>query len=320
MGDDSKLRVGEWVLAIGSPFGAHLEHTVTAGIISAKGRASIGLADYEDFLQTDAAINPGNSGGPLVNLRGEVVGVNTAIASRSGGYQGVGFAIPITMAKDIMDQLLAHGKVTRAWIGVSIQDLNADLANGLDIKADDGVLVADVVKDSPAERAGIEEGDVILSMNGTPAGSVPQFRNRVSRTAPGTKVRLETLRDGSKRNVEVTLDEYPEDRVASRSSDDSGSQEQGLGLELSNLSAALARQYDLGDGGSGVVVTAVLPGSPAAEAGIQPGDLVRGVNRKRVSNVQEFKSAVDRLGKNDPVVLLLRRNDNSFYVTVSRSS
>jgi serine protease Do len=321
LGDDARLRVGDWVLAIGSPFGPHLEHTVTAGIISAKSRASVGIADYEDFLQTDAAINPGNSGGPLVNLRGEVIGVNTAIASRSGGYQGVGFAIPITMAKDIMDQLVAHGKVTRAWMGVSIQDLNADLARGLDIEADDGVVVAEVVDGSPAERAGIREGDVILSLDGTPAGSVPQFRNRVSRIAPGKRVSLDVLRDGDRRKVQVQLEEYPEDQLASRNRPESGdAPEHGLGLELANVNASLANQFDLKDRDGGIVVTGVEAGSPAAEAGLQAGDVVRGVNRKRVENVQEFKAAVGRIGAADPVVLLVRRNDRSFYVTLSRQS
>jgi serine protease Do len=162
-GDDRKLRVGEWVLAIGSPLGPQYEHSVTAGIISAKGRAGLGLADYEDYLQTDAAINPGNSGGPLVNLRGEIVGMNSAIASRTGGYQGLSFAIPIGMVQDIMTQLVEHGKVTRAWLGVSIQDVTPDIARGLKLDSDAGILVADVVKDGPAARAGLEDGDVIVS-------------------------------------------------------------------------------------------------------------------------------------------------------------
>jgi serine protease Do len=322
LGDDTKLRVGEWVLAIGSPFGPHLEHSVTAGIISAKGRASVGIADYEDFLQTDAAINPGNSGGPLVNLRGEVIGVNTAIASRSGGYQGVGFAIPITMAKDIMDQLVAHGKVTRAWMGVSIQDLSGDLARGLGIESTEGVVVAEIVKDSPAERAGIREGDVILSLDGTAAGSVPHFRNRVSRIAPGKRVKLDILREGDRRSVEVQLDEFPDDQVASRGGKqpDADAPELGLGLELANVTATLANQYNLDDGDGGIVVTDVQAGSPAAMAGIRPGDVVRGVNRKRVASVREFKSAVGALKASDPVVLLVRRNERSFCVTLSRES
>ncbi len=325
LGDDSKLRVGEWVLAIGSPFGEQLEHSVTAGIISAKGRAAVGLADYEDFLQTDAAINPGNSGGPLVNLRGEVIGMNTAIASRSGGYQGVGFAIPITMAKDIMDELMAHGKVTRSWLGVSIQDVTSDLASSLKIDEHSGVVVADVVGESPAGRAGIEEGDVILSLDGKPAGSVAQFRNRVSRLTPGDRVAVDVLREGDRKKFDIKLEEKPEDRVVSRSersNDDNG--DQGFGFELANITPSLLRQLNVNvnakDRPDGVVITSVESGSPAEEAGLRAGDIVRGVNRKHVHSVQEFKAEVSRTKSKEPVALLVRREDRSFYVTLSRDS
>jgi serine protease Do len=321
LGDDHEMRVGEWVLAIGSPFGPQFEHTVTAGIISAKGRANVGLADYEDYLQTDAAINPGNSGGPLVNLRGEVIGMNTAIASRSGGSQGVGFAIPITMAQDIMTELLAHGKVTRSQLGVTIQDLNPDLAQGLGIKDSDGVLVSDVMKDSPAERAGIQEGDVLLSMNGEPAGSVAQFRNRVARTAPGETVKLDLLRNDKRQEVRVKLEAKPDDRTASASkSSGEDAPEEGLGLELQNLSPVVARQYNIEDMAGGVVITNVAPGSPAEDAGLHPGDVVRSVNRKRVTSIREMKSELGRISAKDPVVLQVRREDRSFYVTLSRDS
>jgi serine protease Do len=242
LGDDHKLRVGEWVLAIGSPFGPQFEHTVTAGIISAKSRGNVGLADYEDYLQTDAAINPGNSGGPLVNLRGEVIGMNTAIASRSGGSQGVGFAIPITMAQDIMTELMAKGKVTRSQLGVTIQDLSQDLAKGLGIRDSDGILISDVMKDSPADRAGLQEGDVILSMDGVPAGNVPQFRNRVARTKPGETVKLEIMHDDVKKDVRVKLEEKPDERVASSGGSSSDDAPAGLGLELQNLTPVVARQ------------------------------------------------------------------------------
>jgi serine protease Do len=317
LGDDTKLRIGEWVVAIGNPLG--LNFTVTAGIISAKGRGSVGLADYEDYLQTDAAINPGNSGGPLVNLRGEVIGMNTAIASRSGGSQGVGFAIPIGMVRGIMDALLTSGKVTRSWLGVTIQELNPDLARGLKLNENTGILVSEVVKDSPAGRAGIEEGDVILSMDGQTAGSVPQFRNRVAGTKPGESVKLEVVRENSKRNITVKLEEKPEDRVASAGGSDRESAEQGLGLELRNLNPALAQQFNLEDR-TGVVVTGIEPGSPAEDAGLRPGDLVRSVNRKPVASVSDLKAELGRIATKDPVVLQVRREERSFYVTLSRES
>ena len=324
LGDDTKLRVGEWVLAIGSPFGEMLEHSVSAGIISAKGRANVGLADYEDFLQTDAAINPGNSGGPLVNLQGEVIGINTAIATRSGGYQGVGFAIPVSMVKDIMTDLMATGKVTRSWIGVSIQDVSPDLARGLKLDNTDGVVVSEVVRNSPASRGGLQEGDIILSMDGKPAESVAQFRNRVSRTKPGERVRLSLLRDGGKQTVDVRLEEKPEDQVAGRSRNRSGDAEPdgggNLGLGFSNVTPALARQFNLNDAADGVVVTNVESGSAAEEAGVRPGDIVRGVNRKKVASVTELKSELKRSGSKEPVVLLVRREDRSFYVTLTPDS
>ncbi len=320
-GDDQSMRVGEWVLAVGSPFGEQLESSVTAGIISAKGRGSVGLADYEDYLQTDAAINPGNSGGPLVNLRGEVIGMNTAIASRSGGYQGVGFAIPITMVRNIMDQLVATGKVTRSWLGVTIQEINPDMARGLKLDETSGILVSDVVKDSPAGRAGIEDGDVIVSMDGEAAGSVPQFRNRVASTKPGETVKLEIMRENSTRTVSVKLEEKPADEVASAAggSNDREAPEHGLGLELRNLTPALAQQFNLEDR-SGVVVTGVEPGSAAEDAGLRPGDVVRSVNRKPVQSVADLKTALGRIDSKDPVVLQVRREDRSFFVTLTRES
>jgi serine protease Do len=321
-GDADAIRVGEWVLAIGSPFGQHLEHSVTAGIISAKGRSSVGLADYEDFLQTDAAINPGNSGGPLVNLRGEVIGMNTAIASRSGGYQGVGFAIPINMAERIMRQLLDNGKVTRSFLGVSIQELTPAMARGLGIEASQGIVVADVVAQSPAARAGIEEGDVILSLDGEEATGVSQFRNRIAATRPGTRVRLETLRDGRRREVQVELDEKQTDEVAARGRGDRDpGPDAALGMEFDDLSSGLAQRFEIdAEPGDGVVVTGVQPGSTAAEAGLRAGDLVRAVNGQRVKNSRDLRAKLRGIADDDPVVLLVRRADQSFYVTLTHTS
>jgi serine protease Do len=317
LGDSDKLRVGEWVLAIGSPFGEELQHSVTAGIISAKGRSNVGLADYEDYLQTDAAINPGNSGGPLVNLRGEVIGINSAIASRTGGYQGIGFAIPISMAQRISEALVAHGKVTRAWLGVTIQEVTPDLAKGLDLSASEGILVSDLVKDGPADRAGVKSGDVILKMDGDPAGTRTQFRNRVSSHAPSDRVTLEVLRDGKRQTIGVKLEEMTDERVAAAA----GRSESGdLGFEVANLSAALSAQYELESGTRGVVVTDVKDGSTADDAGIRVGDVIRSVNRKGVDSVSEFKSAVDSVAKDHPLVLQLKRNRQSFFVTLQRNA
>jgi serine protease Do len=318
LGDDRKLRVGEWVLAVGSPLGPEYEHSVTAGIISAKGRSNLRLVDYEDYLQTDAAINPGNSGGPLVNLRGEVVGMNSAIASRTGGYQGLSFAIPMTMAEEIMNELVAHGKVTRSWLGINIQELTPEMAEGLKLGDTQGIVISDVVKGSPADKAGLEDGDVILALSGQPAGSIESFRSRVARTKPGTTVKLEVQRDDRKRNFDIRLEEKPEDEVAMRSSN-SDAPENKLGLELQNVTPTVASQYNLEDR-TGVLVTSVDPGSPAEEAGLRPGDVVRSVNRKRVNSVSEVKSELGHLDTKDPVVLQVRRDERTFYVTLSRDS
>jgi serine protease Do len=322
LGDDKGLRVGEWVLAIGSPFNEQLEHTVTAGIISAKGRSYVGLADYEDYLQTDAAINPGNSGGPLVNLRGEVIGINSAIASRTGGFQGVGFAIPIGMAEDIMNELLDNGKVVRSWLGVTIQDLTPELAQGLQVDAATrGLVISDVAAQSPADRAGLQEEDVIVAMDGTPVGNVQQFRNRVARTRPGTTVKLEVLRDGKRRDFEARLEEKPEERtVASAGGGGDSASERDLGFEVANLTQDLAQRMNLSQRPGGVVITGVEADGLASEVGLRAGDVVRSVNRKRVSDVREFRAALERVGAKDPVVLLVRREDRSFYVTLDRDS
>ncbi|MGH7449941.1 MAG: Do family serine endopeptidase, partial [bacterium] len=209
LGNSDQLRVGEWVLAIGSPMSANLAHTVTSGIVSAKGRSNVGLADYEDFIQTDAAINPGNSGGALVNMDGELVGINTAIATRSGGFQGIGFTVPINMARSVMESLLKHGKVVRGWLGVSIQDINETMAKAMKLKNAAGALVGDVTDDSPAARAGIKSSDVIIEINGKKVQNSAQLRNEVAGTAPGTTVTLKIVREGKEQTFEVKLAELP---------------------------------------------------------------------------------------------------------------
>ncbi len=309
LGDSNQLQVGDWVLAVGNPFG--LSHTITAGIVSAKGRSGIGLNDYENFIQTDAAINPGNSGGPLVDLDGRVVGMNTAIYSRSGGYMGIGFAIPINMAKKVRDQLLEHGKVTRGHLGVYIQQMTQDLADSFGLKQTEGILVSKVVDGSPAARAGLKQGDVLLKLDGRKVGKVAKFRNAIAMTAPGTKLRLEVLRNGKTRQVEVTVGKQKAD--AQGSPTPAGS-EGHLGLTLQALTPDLATQLGY-QGEKGALVVGVEDGSPAAEAGIERGDLIQEVNRKPVSSPQDFGKALQNNGKK-PILLLVRHGDAPRYVAI----
>ncbi len=306
LGDSDKIEVGEWVLAIGNPFG--LTQTVTVGIVSAKGRSGIGITDYEDFIQTDAAINPGNSGGPLVNLRGEAIGINTAIFSRSGGYMGIGFAIPANMAKVIMNQLIKTGKVTRGWLGVVIQDLTEDLARSFGLKEPEGALVTEVARNSPAAKAGLRQGDVIIAYNGRTVKNVADLRNQVALTAPGTKVKLTIIRDGRRRTLMVTIGEQPKTfGFPSRNE-----LLEKLGFSVRNLTPDLAKELGYKPG-QGVVVDEVVPGSPAAMAGIRPGYLIEEVNRRRVRNLKEFLEAL-AAGSPNQVLLLVRDHGYSRYV------
>jgi serine protease Do len=311
LGDSSGLEVGEWVVAIGNPFG--LSHTLTVGVVSATGRTSVGINDYEDFIQTDAAINPGNSGGPLVNLDGEVVGMNTAIFSRSGGYMGVGFAIPINLAKSIADQLIEKGEVTRGFLGIVIQNLTADLAESFDLEQGRGILVAQVAEDSPARRAGLRQGDVIVAYRGEPVKDIGRFRNRVALTAPGTQAELTIVRNGKERTVTVTIGELTEDEVIAQGSAQSSAE---IGLTVQSLTPDLAAQLDA-EPGEGVVVTKVAAGSIAARAGIEPGTLILQVNRKDVNNAAEFRDAVEDASKNKSLLLLIRKGDLQRYVALS---
>lgn len=309
LGDSDKMEVGDWVLAFGNPFG--LSHTLTAGIVSAKGRSGIGLTDYENFIQTDAAINPGNSGGPLVNLDGEVIGMNTAIFSRSGGYMGIGFAIPVNMVKTIREQLVEHGTVTRGRLGVYIQDVTQDLADSFGLKQTDGILVAQVVEDSPAEKAGLKQGDVILSLDGRKVGKVAAFRNRVALTRPGTEIELTVLRDGKKKKVEVTIGSLDTDEEGRPVSADKLPK---LGMSLQKLTSELAEQFGYEES-KGVLVTAVEEDSIAARAGIQRGDLIEEVNRKPVSEPHQVKKMIKESDKKT-VLLLVRQGDASRYLAL----
>ncbi len=254
LGDSSKLEVGEWVVAIGNPFG--LSNTLTVGVVSAKGRTSLGINDYEDFIQTDAAINPGNSGGPLVNLDGEVVGINTAIFSRSGGYMGVGFAIPINMVKSIANQLLDDGEVTRGYLGVVIQALTPQLADSFGLQQNTGILIAQVGEDSPAARAGLRQGDVIVAFQGEAVSDIGSFRNRVSLSEPGTKQQLTIIREGRRENVTVAIGQVTKDEQIAAASAASAEQ---IGLTVQSVTPQLAEQFNT-EAGEGVVVTQVTAG------------------------------------------------------------
>lgn len=310
LADSSQLEVGEWVVAIGNPFG--LNHTLTVGVVSATGRTTVGLNDYEDFIQTDAAINPGNSGGPLVNLDGEVVGINTAIFSRSGGYMGVGFAIPSNLALAVAQQLIDDGEVTRGYLGIVIQQLTRDLAESFDIQPAQGILVAQVSKDSPAEKAGLRQGDVIISYRGKPVKEVGSFRNRVSLTPPGSREQLVILRNGKRKTLTVTIGTLATDKLVTAGPALSTDE---IGLTVQTLTPRLAEQFDT-EPGEGVVVTEVRPGSIAAMGGIEIGSVILQVNRTQVSSAADFQRAVRQSVGNRRVLLLVRKGGMQRYVSL----
>ena len=312
-GDASRLEVGEMVLAVGNPFG--LSQTVTMGIISAIGRANVGIVDYEDFIQTDAAINPGNSGGALVNLKGELIGINTAIFSRSGGYMGIGFAIPSTMAKSVMQSLIKHGKVIRGWIGVSIQDVTPDLAKEFGATENSGALVGDVMEDSPASKAKLERGDIITAYNGVIVRDPNHLRGLVAETAPGTTVRLSVLRDKKTVDLTLTVGELPKE-LAKAGRDGSGKGEHALaGVTVENVRRS--ERPDRSKPSSGVVVTDIEPESLAERAGLQKGDVIREINRKPVKDVRDFERLTSRLPPRSPVLLLVSRGNGTIFLSIS---
>jgi serine protease Do len=315
LGNSDEVRVGQWVIAVGNPF--QLLHTVTAGIISAKGRSEIGLADYEDFIQTDAAINPGNSGGALADLDGNVIGINTAINSPSGGNVGIGFAIPSNMAKGVMDKLISEGKVTRGYLGLLPQDIDESLEKALNLDTTNGCLVGDVTSQGPADKAGIKRGDVITKLDGKEIKDSSELRRIVADEKPGTTVTLTVIRDGKEKDMEVKLGERPTQ---------SAPQEQGqpqtkekafekLGLSVQDLTEDLAKQLGY-ENESGVVIVGVTPGGPAEDAGLRQGDLIKEVDRTEVTSVKEFVDAVDSLKAGQSAALLVRRGENTFFVAI----
>jgi serine protease Do len=316
LGNSDDVKVGQWVIAVGNPF--QLFHTVTHGIVSAKGRSSVGLADYEDFFQTDASINPGNSGGALADTEGNVIGINTAIASPSGGNVGIGFAIPINMAKKVMEDLISKGEVTRGYIGLVPQDINEDLAKALKLSDTEGVLVGDVDRAGPADKGGIRRGDVIFEFDGKKVESSTQLRNMAAQTKPGTPVKIGLLRDGKKVEATVTLGERPKESRGGQAPQEPQAEaqtSQKLGLSVQTLTPDIAEQLGY-QKDSGVIVADVFSGSPAEEAGLQRGDLIKEVNRKEVRTVQDFEKEIENLKSGDVAALLIRRGSNTFYTTV----
>ena len=307
MGDSDALKVGSWVVAVGSPFG--LEQTVTAGIVSAKGR-TIGAGPYDNFIQTDASINPGNSGGPLINTKGEVVGINTAIVA-SG--QGIGFAIPANMAKEVMPQLKEKGKVTRGWIGVGIQEITPELARSFDLKDKKGALVSQVFQGGPAEKAGIEQGDVILEFDKKEIKESKDLPRIVAAIAIGKTVPVKISRNGKVINKDVKVGEMDEKPVTETSKAPTGKK---LGIAVQNITPDIARALSLKDT-NGAVVTQVEPGSPAANAGIQQGDVIREVNRKPVKDVKGFMERIEEAKAGGNILLLIQRGENSLFITVT---
>lgn len=304
LGDSNKMRTGDWVLAVGNPFG--LEHTVTQGIISATGRV-IGSGPYDNFLQTDAPINPGNSGGPLVNLKGEVIGINTAIIA-SG--QGIGFAIPSDMAKNIVSQLKEKGKVTRGWIGVSIQTVTPDIAQAMGLKEARGALVADVTPGGPADSAGIRRGDVITSFDGIDVKGASDLPAMVAGTPVGKTVGLKVLRDGKELDLKITIAEMKEGSISSPEA----MPEENLGLKVDDIKPQWQAQFGLKEK-TGVVVIDVASGSPADDAGIQAGDVIKEVNRRPVRNLKDYREDISKARKG-AMLFLIKRGGQTFYVSI----
>ncbi|HSQ12622.1 MAG TPA: DegQ family serine endoprotease, partial [Candidatus Deferrimicrobium sp.] len=308
LGDSDRLEVGEWVMAIGNPFG--LDHTVTSGIVSAKGR-NIGQGPYDNFIQTDASINPGNSGGPLLNLRGEVVGINTAIFSQSGGNIGIGFAIPSNSVKELLPQLRDKGKVVRGFIGVSVQKVSPEIAESLGINPARGALVADLVKGGPAERAGMKTGDVIIEFDRRPIKDSADLPQQVARVVPGAAVQIKVIRDGRETALSLTIGEMKEAEVTA------AEQEGELGLTVQQLTPQLAETLGL-ERGAGLVISAVKPGSAAEEAGLRTGDVLVEINRRPVKNLADYNREIAGNDKAKSVLFLVRRGQSSLFLALKR--
>jgi serine protease Do len=320
LGDSDNLEVGEWVLAVGSPFSQLLAHTVTSGIISAKGRQlDNGLSrdlTYQDFIQTDAAINPGNSGGALVNIRGELIGINTAIYSEGGGNLGIGFAVPVNLAKSVMDDLISHGKVVRGYLGVMIGTPDAELSQALGLKSNKGAVINEVVDDSPAAKAGLQAGDVIVALEGKEIEDSQHLTNLVASYTPETRINLKVVREGKEIQKSVLLAERPDfSNAKDTPAGSKGSATGQLGFSVTELSSSAAEQLGY-QGLQGVVVSSVSQGSVAFEKGLQRGDLITAVNRQEVASVQKFRQILDRVSAGDIVLFQVRRERTNLFLAM----
>ena len=314
LGSTSQLDVGDWVMAIGNPFG--LEHTVTAGIVSAKVRV-IGAGPYDNFIQTDASINPGNSGGPLINAAGEVVGVNSAIFSQTGGNVGIGFAIPIDLAKKVADQLRKNGRVVRGWLGIRAQDVSPQLASSLGIvRGGEMAVVTEVTEGSPAAEAGIKTSDIVVEFNGKPVPRSHDFPTVIADTPPGQKVTLKILREKKEQTVAVKIGELPDESDASQQIE---AKDAEIGVRVQRITPEAARRLGM-NSTKGVIVVEVQPGSPADQVGVEPADVIREVNQRPVNNVKDFQLALRQGRRGDRILLLVQRGDNAVFFAVKRKS
>lgn len=318
LGDSDKLEIGDWVVAIGNPFG--LGHTVTAGIVSAKGRHGIIQGSYEDFIQTDAAINPGNSGGPLINLRGEVIGINSAIFSPQGAFGtpgniGIGFAIPIDMAKTVLSQLKETGKVIRGWLGVMIQPITPEIAEALNLESHVGALIADVTNGSPAEKSGLQRGDIIIEFDGKKIDDYHNLPPIVAGTPVGKKVKVKIIREGKTKELIINVAEMPPEVSGEVTTEETASEE--VGISVSDITDELAQHYNIREK-EGVIVTDVTAGSMADMAGIQIGDIIVEVNKKQIKNTKEFHKELLKIGKGKSVLFLIKRGNSTIYVALRK--
>jgi serine protease Do len=318
LADSEKIEVGDVVLAIGNPFG--VGQTVTSGIVSAKNRGNMGIEDYEDFIQTDAAINPGNSGGALVDIDGRLIGINTAILSRSGGSSGVGFAIPSNLARNVMESLVQDGKVTRGYLGVAIQTITPDLAQEFNLKDNKGALIGDVVTDGPADKAGLKNGDVVMQFNGHPVADSRRLQLEVASTKPGSTVPVEILRDGNKKTIDVTVKQLPgSEKMAQANTPDNNDDGTLNGVEVADLDQQAHQQFNVPKNIKGAVVTQVEPGSPAAEAGLKPGSVIQEINHTPVKSADEAVKLTEKSDNNKRTLVRVWDNGSSHYVVVDES-
>jgi len=303
-GDSDNLRIGDWVIAIGNPFG--LGYTVTAGIVSAKGR-SLGLGAYDDFIQTDASLNPGSSGGPLFNLKGEVVGVNTAIVARG---QGIGFAIPIDMAEFVIEQLKSGGKVVRGWLGVYVQKVTPEIASSFGLNEDEGALVSDLAPDSPAEKAGIIRGDVIVEYDGQKVNDVSDLTNMAAVTPPGTEVSVKVIQDGKTKNMKVKLEKFPDQEAQVKDE-----VRKSLGLTVRQLTPKIVKRFNI-DHDDGVIIADVDQGSVAGDAGLKPGDIILEINKKPINTLANYSAVLEDVKPGDTALFLVKRGNNTIYAAL----